>query len=202
MARGLHIGYGSAFSQHLKNRVAGHQVYQQENQRDHQPDDGQGVQHRRARYRGIRPCFSATYIVELVMSDLKLEIQILCFTSAFSYFPVFSLRFGGRLGTPVFRFLPWRCGGLPSPDRKRWPSYSKLSPCLGNFLQAGEDESGEGLEAGIARQNQLVLRFKVPNADRSFEQKASSFEQAPAAAGRYRIRLRFHPPSAPGHLRR
>ncbi len=44
MARGLHVGYRSAFSQHLQNGVAGHEVDQKENERDHQPDHWQGVQ--------------------------------------------------------------------------------------------------------------------------------------------------------------
>ena len=45
MARGLHISYRSAFSQHLKNRVAGHQVNQEKDERDYQPDHRQRVQH-------------------------------------------------------------------------------------------------------------------------------------------------------------
>jgi hypothetical protein len=45
MAGGLHISYGSAFSQHLKNRVAGHKVNQKKDERDYQPDHGQRVQH-------------------------------------------------------------------------------------------------------------------------------------------------------------
>ena len=43
MAGSLHIGYGSAFSQHLKNRVAGNEVDQKEYERDDEPYDRQRV---------------------------------------------------------------------------------------------------------------------------------------------------------------
>ena len=33
-----------------------------------------------------------------------------------------------------------------------------------NLLQPGEDEAGQGFESGIARQEQLILRFKIANA--------------------------------------
>ena len=45
MAGGLHIGYGRAFSQHLQDGIAGHEVNQQEDERDYQPDYWQRVQH-------------------------------------------------------------------------------------------------------------------------------------------------------------
>ena len=44
MAGGLHVGYGSAFSQHLKNGIAGHEVNQKEHERDDQPYHWQRVQ--------------------------------------------------------------------------------------------------------------------------------------------------------------
>jgi hypothetical protein len=42
---GLHISYGRTFSQHLQDGIAGHQVNQQEHERDYQPDYWQRVQH-------------------------------------------------------------------------------------------------------------------------------------------------------------
>jgi len=44
MSRGLEVGGWRAFSEHLLNGVAGHQVDQEKNKRDHQPEDGQGVE--------------------------------------------------------------------------------------------------------------------------------------------------------------
>jgi len=37
---------------------------------------------------------------------------------------------------------------------------------FGHFLEAGEDESGEGFEAFVLRQDQIVLAFEVAYVDR------------------------------------
>ncbi len=46
VARGLDVGGGSAFAEHLQDRIAGDEVDQKEDQRDHQPDYRQRVQRR------------------------------------------------------------------------------------------------------------------------------------------------------------
>ena len=43
MPRGLQVGSRRAFSQHLKDGIARHQVDQKKHQGDYQPDHGQGV---------------------------------------------------------------------------------------------------------------------------------------------------------------
>jgi hypothetical protein len=43
VARGLNIGAGSAFTQHLLDRIAGNKMNQQENDRHNKPKDGNHV---------------------------------------------------------------------------------------------------------------------------------------------------------------
>jgi len=52
MAQGAYIRWSCAIAQHLLNRIAGHQMNEQKNQRDHQPDNrnskreaGEGLLH-------------------------------------------------------------------------------------------------------------------------------------------------------------
>lgn len=44
VARGLEVGGGSAFAEHLEDGVAGHKVDQKKNDGDDQPEDGEGVE--------------------------------------------------------------------------------------------------------------------------------------------------------------
>ena len=45
VACGLDVGRRGAFSEHLQNGIAGNEMNQQKDQRDHEPDDWQRVQH-------------------------------------------------------------------------------------------------------------------------------------------------------------
>ena len=45
MAGGVDVGGGRAFAEHLQDGVAGDEVDEKEDEGDHQPDNGQGVEH-------------------------------------------------------------------------------------------------------------------------------------------------------------
>ena len=49
MAGSLYVGYRGAFAEHLQDGIAGDQMDQDEDQRNHQPNYRQRVQHARER---------------------------------------------------------------------------------------------------------------------------------------------------------
>ena len=59
MAQRGQIGRRCAFAQHLLHRIARHQVNQQKDQRDHQPDNGKRIQQTRGPARAAASCASS-----------------------------------------------------------------------------------------------------------------------------------------------
>ena len=105
VARGLHIGYGSAFAQHLQNGIAGHEMNQKEHKRDDQPDHWQRVQQaegeiskhldsrrqsvviRRLSFAGLQTIdLNCPWIVSMRLPDsVTRGLRIPCFNPVFSF---------------------------------------------------------------------------------------------------------------------